>query len=141
MLESEKFNFKDIFYKIQKGFKFYLVRIKKFKSRVKRKNLKNIVFYLKKKTAMGIILIFTAFNLEKYVKLISFLTFSVTRTSISIRFKPTVIRIHTHTHIQNFFNDRFFSFLGSQNVLIWKKIIKISPITMVKKLRYKIEKI
>ena len=80
MLESENFNFKDIFYKIQKGFKFYLVRIKKFKSRVRRKNLKNIVFYLKK-NGYGDYFDFYGIHLG-YIELIPFLTFSVTRTSI-----------------------------------------------------------
>ena len=39
------------------------------------------------------------------------------------------VTLHTHTY-RLFFKNRFFSFLGSQNVLICQKI-KISPKTMV----------
>ena len=53
MLESENFNFRDTFYKVQTGFELYLVRIKKFKRREKGKNPQKYGFLPKIKRLWG----------------------------------------------------------------------------------------
>ena len=46
---------------------------------------------------------------------------------------------HTHTHAETFFKNQFFSFLGSQNVLICQKIIN-QNFTYHTKIKKKIKK-